>query len=366
MTQDFAYSASSGPSLTGVAYNDSRIHDNFYEPGEGLGNITITATRTSDNATFTTTTWASGAYTLSLPAGTYTVTASGTGLGTITKNNIVISTQNVEQDFVPTLPAYVVGRYIAYGDSVFDGNTPAPGASDDAAIAPDKTALLPGVPASFANYTSYVKGINAIVVDIAGAGTVQASDFTFKIGNSATPTSWANAPATSGFLVRPGAGVNGSTRIEITWADNTIRNQWMQVTIAANAHTNLTIPDVFYFGNAIGSSGTTPASGAITVSDQTVTASNFTGFTSPASITNPYDYNRDGRVDISDELIARAESNASINLVFFTPTDPSDPTTGSGAVPDMTPLVSDPTAVAKKAAKKTAANVNKELLHRHK
>lgn len=363
LTQDFAYSASSGPSLTGVAYNDARIHDNFYEPGEGLGGITITAVRSSDNATFSTTTWASGAYTLSLPAGTYAVTATGAGLGTITKNNIAIGTQNVEQDFVPTLPAYVAGRYIAYNDSVFDGNTTAPGASDDAAIAIDKTALLPGVPASFANYTSYVKGINAIVVDIAGAGAVKVSDFTFEIGNTATPSSWTAAPATSGFLVRPGAGVNGSTRIEITWADGAIRNKWLQITIAANADTNLTVPDVFYFGNAVGSSGATPASGAVTVGDQTVTRSNLTGFTNPAPITDNYDYNRDGRVDISDEIIAR--DNAGFTLVFFTPPDPSDPTL-SAATPDVTMTAAAKAKATRKAAKKAAANADLTVLQRDK
>ena len=40
---------------------------------------------------------------------------------------------------------------------------------DDAAIATDKTALLPGETASLANYTSYSRGINGIMVDLIGA-----------------------------------------------------------------------------------------------------------------------------------------------------------------------------------------------------
>ena len=65
-----------------------------------------------------------------------------------------------------------------------------------AAIAPDKTALLPGQVATFANYTIYDKGINGVMVDVANlpAVGVSAADFTFTAGTSSTPGSWAAAP----------------------------------------------------------------------------------------------------------------------------------------------------------------------------
>jgi uncharacterized protein YkwD len=98
-SQDFA--AESGDSfLTGVAYRDSD-GNKFYSVGEGLGSITITATRASDNAVFSTTTWSAGGYTLALAPGTYSITATGTGLGTVTTDNVVISDRNVELDFTP-------------------------------------------------------------------------------------------------------------------------------------------------------------------------------------------------------------------------------------------------------------------------
>lgn len=91
--------------LTGVAYNDAD-GDNFYTPnagnGEGLGNVTVTARRLSDGATFTTATFASGGYSLRLTPGTYEVTATGGSLG---NNNaviypaVVIGSQNVKRDF---------------------------------------------------------------------------------------------------------------------------------------------------------------------------------------------------------------------------------------------------------------------------
>ena len=100
ITQDFAYVLPAA-FLTGVAYVDNVVADNFYTPGEGRGGVTVTATRVSDNATFTTTTFSTGGYTLALEPGTYTVSASGGGLvGTVTYNNVIIGSTNVKRDFV--------------------------------------------------------------------------------------------------------------------------------------------------------------------------------------------------------------------------------------------------------------------------
>ena len=86
----------------------------------------------------------------------------------------------------------LVGRYVFYNNSRYDGHTgyisgdPAINIFDDNAIATDKTALLPGHLATFANYTSYSRGINGIMVDIAGLanpGSISAADFQFQVGN---------------------------------------------------------------------------------------------------------------------------------------------------------------------------------------
>ncbi|MBV8781775.1 MAG: carboxypeptidase regulatory-like domain-containing protein [Phycisphaerae bacterium] len=106
-TQDFGYT-SGGSFLTGVAYTDAITADHFYEPGEGLGNITITATNTQNHAVYTTTTWSSGGYTLAVPSGSYSVTASGAGLGANGASNVVsdgtvtVGSLNVEADFTPS------------------------------------------------------------------------------------------------------------------------------------------------------------------------------------------------------------------------------------------------------------------------
>lgn len=100
-TEDFA-SSGTGVFLTGVAYSDGVTDDNFYTPGEGLGGVVVTATRASDGAVFQATAWSSGGYSLPVSAGTYTVTATGGGLGgTVTYNSVVVGTENVKRDFTP-------------------------------------------------------------------------------------------------------------------------------------------------------------------------------------------------------------------------------------------------------------------------
>ena len=76
-----------------------------------------------------------------------------------------------------TVNSTIAGRNIFYNGSKFDS------ISDDNAIATDKQALLPGGTATFANYTSYSRGINGIMVDIqslANPGALSASRFSVQ------------------------------------------------------------------------------------------------------------------------------------------------------------------------------------------
>jgi uncharacterized protein YkwD len=101
LTTDFGTTAGD-PFLTGVAYDDTVVNDHFYTPGEGLAGVTITATRAVDNKAFSTTTFASGGYSLALPAGTYRVTASGGSLSQpLAFGDVTIASLNVKADFIP-------------------------------------------------------------------------------------------------------------------------------------------------------------------------------------------------------------------------------------------------------------------------
>jgi hypothetical protein len=234
--------------------------------------------------------------------------------------------------------AVVVARQVFYNDSAFDGSDAAANAKDDNAIATDKQALLPGQTATFVNYTSYSRGINGIMVDVSNLpGTPTASEFTFITGNSNDPSSWQAAPAPSAVLVRPGAGANGSARIEITWPDGAVRNTWLQVTTGADANTGLAAPDVFYFGNVVGESGNSPTDATVDGADELAARNDPHSFLNPAAITNPHDYNRDGRVDAADQLIARANATATgaaVQLISV----PAAATTHVGSTSTSLPL----------------------------
>jgi hypothetical protein len=201
----------------------------------------------------------------------------------------------------------VVGRHVFYNNSKFDGDNPAANAADDAAIATGKRALLPGETATFANYTSYVRGINGLMVDITGlTAAVTAGDFSFKIGNNNTPSSWTTLPMAPTISVRPGAGIGGASRVTLIWPDSSITKQWLQVTVKATL--GLATPDVFYFGNAPGESGNSPNDASVSVIDEIIARNNPHGLSDPVDVNYPYDYNRDGRVSAVDQIIARNSS----------------------------------------------------------
>src|SRR5206468_4527690 len=158
-------------------------------------------------------------------------------------------------------PASVVGRHLFYNESVFDGNNGGADAADDDAIAPDKFGLLPDVPSTFANYSSYSRGINGVMLDVAGlvlpgaAVALGPEDFGCQVGNGGDPATWGDGPPPESVSVRPGAGALGSDRVTLIWPDGALRNSWLRLTVKANGRTRLAAPDVFYFGNLIGDTG---------------------------------------------------------------------------------------------------------------
>lgn len=214
------------------------------------------------------------------------------------------------------LAADVLDVGVLYDNSAFSGA---------AAIAPDKTPYRFGDgAATFENYTSYSAGINAITVDIANlAGTPTAADFTFKVGNDQDPSAWADAPAPASIDVDAGAGVEGSSRVTIRWSDNAIQNQWLQVTVLANANTGLNRPDTFYWGNQIGETGNAFGRRAVDFDfDELTTVDTFdsnpvpenaSGF-NPIAIDNVFDINRDGRINVVDHALIQANATLGTSL----------------------------------------------------
>jgi uncharacterized protein YkwD len=321
VTEDFAASGT-GSFLTGVAFTDAVLGDNFYTPGEGLGGVTVTAVRAGDGATFSTPTYASGGYSLRLTPGTYHVSATGAGLGgTVRLGDVAVGSQNVKRDVRPVPPGAtaVVGRSVFYNNSAYDGHDPAATIADLNAVAPDKVALRPGQVGSFANVTSYTRGINGILVDFAGippaGATLGADDFTFRMGRGGDPASWAAAPAPAAVVLLATPTASNAARYALTWPDDAITNQWLQVTVKANPHTGLASPDVFYFGNLIAEAGDAGAPLRISSLDLAATRARLN---SAATRADRVDFDRDGRVTALDIVAIRRNLFRELNPLLAT------------------------------------------------
>jgi hypothetical protein len=234
-------------------------------------------------------------------------------------------------DFWTTLPpaAAVAGRYVFYNRSSFDGNDGAATAGDDAAIPSGKAALLPGQSRSAANYTSYARGLNGLMVDVANlpAGDLSGADFSFKAGNDNAPAGWVDAPGPLSLTIRRGAGTGGSDRVTLVFADGAIKDQWLQVTVKANPRTGLAAPDVFYFGNLIGEANDSATSAIVNALD--VAAVKRALGRIGQDVNQAIDFDHDGRVNALDLAAARGRLGKSLSLNAA----PVAPAAAFGAIP---------------------------------
>ncbi|HZN65331.1 MAG TPA: alkaline phosphatase family protein [Tepidisphaeraceae bacterium] len=217
----------------------------------------------------------------------------------------------------------VAGRLLFYNNSAYDGASRVADARDDHAIAGDKEALLPGRRADIDNVSTYTRGINGVMVDLAerpSTSSLGIADFTLRVGDGRG--NWSAAPSPRMITTRRGAGVGGSDRVTLVWADRAIANQWLQVTVRATSRTGLRRDDVFYFGNLAGetfraSAGKTVLT--ISADDAAVVRRRFGADDAAAPAAGPddaWDHNRDGDVDLLDVLAVRA--NLSRALALFT------------------------------------------------
>lgn len=97
VTQNFGNRFDYQSQLVGTVFKDND-GDMFYDSGEGLAAVTITATGAT--GTFTTQSWTSGGYQLQVPAGSYTVTFSGGSLASAQSKTFVMGADNVKVDAI--------------------------------------------------------------------------------------------------------------------------------------------------------------------------------------------------------------------------------------------------------------------------
>jgi len=273
-------------------------------------------------------------------------------------------TYTLTSTFELAFAATITSRHAFYNGSYFDGTDAGASAADDAAIASDKQALLPGQTATFANYSSYSKGLNGLMVDVAelsSPGSLSAADFAFKTGNSDDPSGWSAAPAPLSVTVREGEGVGGSDRVTVIWAANdldgvveaneAVAKGWLEVTVLATGTTGLAEADVFYFGNAVGETGDSASHAQVNALDAGGVRDNPHNFLNPAGLIDAYDINRDQRVDAIDYGLVRDNATNFLNdLNLITPPAPEAPASTAEATvsaePSTTPTLAATTTSA--------------------
>ncbi len=214
--------------------------------------------------------------------------------------------------------------------------------NDNTAIATDKTALNPGQIATTANYISYNKGINGLMIDVTPgpgciplpAGPLAASNFEFRIANSQNLGSYVLAAAPVSIDVTPGGGTGGSDRIKVIWANNAVPNtRWVRVRVKSNAsggNIALAADNIFYYGVAIGESLTPSATRAIVSSTDEIDARNHphnslsrvpvatnSTYAVPNAPDAKYDYDKSSTVSSTDEIIARNNPTNSLNALIL-------------------------------------------------
>jgi hypothetical protein len=194
------------------------------------------------------------------------------------------------------------------------------------AIDQTKQALLPGETTASANYTNYSRGLNGLVVDVAGPPNltgISAASFQFATWSAfsdSTPNFVAINPTIT-VSTFAGGGLNGSDRVKLDFPNNAIQNAWLRVTMLADANTGLTANDVFYFGNA--RFDVTPTSPfptqQVTINAFDVNAIRARQGQNSGIISNIHDVDRSGVVNAFDINAVRAGQGVSSLRSFTAP-----------------------------------------------
>jgi hypothetical protein len=153
---------------------------------------------------------------------------------------------------------------IVNGQVYYKGSTySASGTNIEAALAPDKVLARAGAAPlllSYANVINTTRGINGIVLDIAGlpAVSLAANDFGLRMSPQGIfdaianpPSTWQPAPAPTDIAVSAGTAT-APARVRLEWADNAIANRWLQLQVLPSANTGLLERVTLYLGHLMG------------------------------------------------------------------------------------------------------------------
>ncbi|MFO0014310.1 MAG: Ig-like domain-containing protein, partial [Planctomycetota bacterium] len=303
--------------------------------------------------------------TLSASLGTVTKNGDGTWAWSFTpsqayNNQTVTITGTDHKGLVGQVQFSIDAMVSVVSSKVYYKGSHFAGTSVDAALDTSKVLAKSSTVAqtlTYANLINTTRGINGIVLDVAGlaASSLTASDFVFR--NSPTgafieaanpPSSWAAAPAPSLVNVTAGTATTAA-RVRLEWADNAIADRWLQIKVLANANTGLLSPQVYYVGHLYGEVNGSTSGGLFSVSIGDATAIRpAVGFS--AAVDSPFDLNKNGSVTIGDITGMRPRVGlASLRVITIPPAGSTDE--GEGDVGGS--IVAAPGVELPKAANQT-------------
>ncbi|HLA83323.1 MAG TPA: dockerin type I domain-containing protein [Thermoguttaceae bacterium] len=157
-------------------------------------------------------------------------------------------------------------------------------------------------------------GVAVDVVELQPEVIIDVSDFRFRVGNTIDPSTWIEDPVEySGevptnilFEVYEDGGDGGADRIAISWAEDSIVEQWLEVTILASGDVGVAEDYTFYFGSMPGDAN---SDGSVNTDDFSIYGNN--QGQSGVGVSGA-DFNLDNVVDVNDLAIIAYYSGRSL------------------------------------------------------
>ena len=196
------------------------------------------------------------------------------------------------------------------------GHTSAPGSASDVVVMPDGRIVATGTVSEKVTFMTSRAMVGVARFNVANPLGVEltADEFVFS-SMYANGSAW-TGPWPALITTQHGAGAGGSNRVTLVWndynprravPDQAVANGWLEVTVQPGT-LGLATPYVFRFGNLIGGTEDGAAGDiardGLAVGAADVLATRAAQFSRGAS--GRFDFNRDGRVNVLDLAVARA------------------------------------------------------------
>jgi hypothetical protein len=132
--------------------------------------------------------------------------------------------------------------------------------------------------------------------------------------------------------VRIGAGAGGSDRLEITWADGAIANEWLEVQVLPTSRTGLTATDVFFWGSKLGDIGSPTATTFTTTAAGDANPIVSGGLGPAGGITNPRDIDRSNTITAAGDRSVAVGNIGAITRIDIGTGGPFAPEDGDSGI----------------------------------